>query len=131
VAEHPNAQLVRRLFEAFAARDAATVGQLIPDDAVWRFPGRVGGLAGEHRGRDAIIRFLTQALTLTNGTFSIELTDVTASDGYAVALFTGHGKRGDRQLNNPTCLKIRIRDGQLEEFDEFVWDLDQVEHFWS
>lgn len=131
MSEQANAALVRTLFEALGIRDAAAVQAAIAEDAVWRFPGRRGQLAGEHRGREAIVRFLTQVMVLTNGTFALEVEDITASEDNAVVLFTGRGERNGRRLHNPTALRIHIRDGAAVEFTEFVWDLDHVEDFWA
>jgi ketosteroid isomerase-like protein len=39
--EHPNALLLRRLFDAFCARDRETLTALIAEDAVWHVPRRV------------------------------------------------------------------------------------------
>lgn len=129
--DHPNAVLIRRLFAALAERDAATAMSIIAEDAVWLFPGTRGALAGEHCGRDAIARFLASVMSLTGGTFHLDLEDVTASDDHAVVLFTGRGERNGRTLANPTALVVRIRDGQAEEFREFVWDLPAIDAFWS
>jgi ketosteroid isomerase-like protein len=130
--EHPNAALVRSLFEAFRQRDIAAVNELISEEAVWHFPGRHGALAGDHSGRNAILRFLATVGTLTAGTFHFELLDITASDDRAVGLFTGSGTRPDgRTLRNPTALRVDIREGRIAELWEFVWDLDHVEAFWS
>ncbi len=131
MSEHANAALVRSLFAALERRDARAVQRLIAEAAVWRFPGRRGQLAGEHRGREAITRFLTQVMVLTNGSFSLEVEDVTASDDNAVVLFTGRGERNGKRLHNPTALRVQIRDGAAVEFTEFVWDLDHVEDFWA
>jgi ketosteroid isomerase-like protein len=129
--EHPNADIVRRLFRAFDERDVPTVQALIAEDAVWTFPGARGQLAGEHRGREAIAAFLGKVIVLTSGTFHMDLHDVTASDGHAVALFTGSGQRNGKTLHNPTALVITIRDGQCADFREFVWNLPEVDDFWS
>jgi len=130
-AEHPNAALVRSLFDAFARRDAGVIAAAIPEDAVWHFPGRRGALAGAHRRREAILLFLANVMAMTAGTFRLELHDVRASDGGAVALFRGRGARNGKTLDNPTCLRIDIRDGKVTEVWEFVWDLEHVEEFWS
>ena len=130
-AEHPNATLVRSMFDAFARRDAAAIAAAIPEDAVWHFPGRRGALAGEHRGREAILLFLAKVMGLTAGTFRLEIEDIRASDAGAVALFRGSGERNGKTLDNPTCLRIDIRDGKMTEIREFVWDLEHVEEFWS
>jgi len=129
--DHPHAARIKQLFAAFRSGDLSTIHAIIPDDAVWHFPGRYGQLAGSHRGRDAIFAFLMNVQGLTNHTFSLDLIDVVANDAHAVALFRGHGTRNGRQLDNPTCLRIRMRDGQVVEVWEFVWDLYAVDEFWT
>lgn len=131
MAEHPNVALVRRLFDAFRTHDLPAIVAAIPDDVVWHFPGRHGRLAGAHRGRDAVLAFLGLVSALTDGTFHLDLEDVTASDQHAVALFRGRGARGDKMLDNPTCLRIRIDGGRIVEIREFVWDLYAVDDFWT
>ena len=131
MAEHPNALRIRELFAAFRAGDVAAIDAALAADVVWRFPGRRGKLAGDHRGRDAILQFLLSVASLTEGSFHLELIDVLANDRHAVALFRGHGTRAGRVLDNPTCLKMRIEDGQIAEVWEFVWDLFSVDEFWS
>ena len=128
--EHPNAILVRDLFRAFRENDLAAIERVLPDHAVWEFPGRVGQLAGRHEGRAGILGFLMNVMSLAEGTFHLDLEDVVAGDHHAVALFRGHGRRGEKVLDNPTCLKIRIVDGQIVELREFVWDLFAVDEFW-
>ena len=129
--EHPNAARIRRLFTAFRNADVATLQAMIPADAVWHFPGRRGKLAGAHRGRDAIFAFLMNVQTLTGATFHLDLVDVIANDEHAVALFRGHGQRAGKHLDNPTCLHFRLRDGDIAEVWEYVWDLYHVDDFWS
>lgn len=129
--EHPNVTTIRNLFDAMRTGNVAGAARLIPEDAVWRFPGRRGQLAGEHRGRDAILDFVAKVLSLSGGTFQLDLEDVVGGDDHVVVLFTGHAQREGKTLDNPTCLRITMRDGSPVEFQEFVWDLDHVEDFWS
>lgn len=131
LAEHENAQRIRALFAAFQQADLAVVEDVIADDCVWRFPGRRGRLAGAHAGRRAILDFLASVPALTEGTFRLDLIDVLANDRHAVVLFIGRGRRGDKVLENPTCLRIRLEAGRAVDVWEFVWDLDHVEDFWS
>lgn len=104
---------------------------VLDEKATWRFPGTRGGLAGEYRGRDAVLAFLVNVMHLTEGTFHLELEAVVADDDYAVAFFRGHGRRNGKALDNPTCLKMRIHDGKVVDVWEFVWDLYHVDEFWS
>lgn len=131
VEEHPNVARIRKLFSAFGERNPAAVAAAIPEDAVWRFPGRRSHLAGEHRGRDAILRFVAKVMTFSNGTFELDLRDIVGGDDFVVVLFTGRARRNGKTLHNPTCLRIKMQDGRPAEIDEFVWDLDHVEDFWS
>lgn len=130
-AEHPNAARIRALFEAFEHADLATIQATIPEDAVWHFPGRRGKLAGSHRGRPAILQFLMSVAELTDRSFHLELEDVLANDREAVAFFRGRGTRNGKTLDNPTCLRMKVVDGQIAEVWEFVWDLFAVDDFWS
>lgn len=129
--EHPNAVLVRDLFRAFREADLATIERSIPEHAVWEFPGRRGKIVGRHEGRAAILGFLMNVTGLTEGSFHLDLEDVLANDHFAVALFRGHARRGDKVLDNPTCLRLRIENGQVVELKEFVWDLFAVDEFWA
>jgi len=129
--EHPNAIRIRELFAAFRARDVEAIRDALSEGAVWHFPGRTGKLAGAHSGHDGILGFLARVSQLTDGSFDLELEAVLANDAFAVALFRGHARRLDRELDNPTCLKIRLHEGRAAEIWEFVWDLYAVDRFWS
>ncbi len=131
VSEHPNAVRVKTLFAAFRGHDIEAIRDSIAEDAVWHFPGNRGGLAGSHTGHDGIFTFLANVTELTDGSFALELEEVLANDEYAVAFFRGYGRRGELELDNPTCLKIRMREGVAVELWEFVWDLYAVDEFWS
>lgn len=131
MSEHANARLVRTLFEALERRDAAAAFACVAEDAVWRFPGRDGQLAGEHKGHAAILGFLGKVMQLTGGTFHLEPKDMLASVSRAAFLFRGTGAREGRMLDNPTCLVVEVRDGKITRFDEFVWDLYAVDRFWA
>ena len=131
MAEHPNATRIRHLFAAFRAGDIGTIQSAISETAVWHFPGKIGKLAGAHSGHQGIFSFLARISELTDGTFELDLEAVLANDTCAVAFFQGRARRQNRELDNPTCLKIRLEDGRATEIWEFVWDLYAVDEFWS
>jgi ketosteroid isomerase-like protein len=129
--EHPNATRIRALFQAFRQADLETILATISENAAWHFPGCRGRLAGTHRGRDQILKFLLDVQTLTDNTFHLELGDVIGNDQRVVVLFRGSGQRNGKTLDNPTCLRIDFRNGKVHEVWEFVWNLFDVDDFWS
>jgi hypothetical protein len=131
VTEHPNVALVRRLIRAFRDRDLDSIHTLTTSDLIWHFPGRSGRLAGDHRGRDEALQFLVDVVALTTGSFDFDVIDVLANDRRAVVLFRGRATREGRELDNPTCLSMKLRAGQIVELWEFVWNLYAVDEFWS
>lgn len=130
MSEHPNAQRIRALFHAFHERDLTAIRSAVAEDAVWHFPGH-NLLSGSHRGHAGIFAFLARVGQLTDGSFSLALEDVVANDRFAVVFFRGSARRGERTLDNPTCLRIRLEQGRAVELHEFVWDLPHVDAFWS
>ena len=82
---HPNEELVRRGYDAFAKGDMDTLRELFDPGIVWHFPGR-SPLAGDHRGVDAVLGFFGRTMELTAGTFRAELHDVVGDDRHAVGM---------------------------------------------
>jgi len=125
-----NDALVRRIFEAFARKEAFALRGLFADDAIWRVPGR-GVMAGEYRGRDEIFRFLAHLPKETGGTYGSALRDVLASDDRAAALYTARGRRRGRELELDQVLLFRIEDGVVREVLALPSDPDAFEEFWQ
>lgn len=125
-----NAALARRIFEAFARKEGFALRGLFAEDAVWTVPGR-GTMAGVHRGRDAIFRFLARLSKETGGTYSSRLLDVLASDDRAAALYRASGERHGRRLDLDQVLLFTIRDGVVVEVLALPSDPDAFEAFWA
>ena len=120
---HPNEELTRRGFDAFAKGDVDTLRELTDQDAVWHVPGR-NQLSGDHRGVDAILGFFAKTMELTGGTFRIEVHDVVANDDHAVALFVSRGQREGRTYENRNVVVQHLRNGKLVE----VWLLSEDQY---
>lgn len=125
------ASLTEKLFGAFEKRDIAAASAMIAPDAVWRFPGKRGALAGDHKGHEDIFAFLFKVMALTDGTFKAERINLIGDDKVAFLHFIGRANRNGNTLDNPTVLRLEFSDGKLIEAREWVWDLDRVEEFWS
>jgi ketosteroid isomerase-like protein len=130
VAEHPNALLARRIFDAFERKDAFVLRELFAHDVVWRVGG-TSGLAGVYRGRREIIRFLGSLPRLTNGTYASRLTDVLASENRAAVLYRATGIREGRTLDIDQLLLFTIRDGCVADVVALPSDQGAFDAFWG
>jgi ketosteroid isomerase-like protein len=130
VAAAENEALVRRIFEAFARKEGFALRGLFAEDAAWTVPGS-GVMAGVHRGRDEIFRFLARLPKETDGTYGSTLRDVLASDERAAALYTARGTRRGSTLELEQVLLFRIEDGLVREVLALPSDPDAFEDFWA
>jgi ketosteroid isomerase-like protein len=130
VAGPDNEALVRRIFEAFARKEGFALRGLFAEDAVWTVPGR-GVMAGVHRGRDEIFRFLSRLPKETDGTYGSTLRDVLVSGERAAALYAARGTRRGKTLELDQLLIFRIDDGLVREVLAVPTDSDAFEEFWA
>jgi ketosteroid isomerase-like protein len=130
VAAADNEALVRRVFDAFARNEGLALRGLFAEDAVWTVPGR-GVMAGVHRGRGQIFRFLARLPKETDGTYNSTLRDVLASDCRAAALYTARGTRHGKTLELDQVLLFRIADGLVHEVLALPSDPGAFDDFWS
>jgi ketosteroid isomerase-like protein len=127
---HPNEELVRKGFEAFAKGDVDTLRALFDPDAVWHAPGR-SPLSGDHRGVDDILDFFARTMELTAGTFRVELHDVVANDEHAVAMYVARGEREGKTLEDKSVLVSHVRNGTFTETWQYSEDQYAVDEFIS
>lgn len=127
---HPNEELIRGGYEAFAKGDAADVLSRFAADIVWHVPGR-SAIAGDYRGHEEVMGFFGKLQEMTGGTFSLELHDVLASDDHVVALVQASGERNGERHSFDAAHVWHVRDGKATEF----WGLSTSQYdddeFWS
>ena len=125
-----NETVVRRIFDAFARRDAFALRGVFAADAVWTVPGD-GAMAGAYRGPDEIFRFLARLPKETDGTYRSQLVDVLASDQRAAALYRASGVRRGRELDLDQMLLFRLEDGVVREVLALPSDPAAFDEFWA
>ena len=130
MADHPNATLLRKGYEAFGKGDMATLTDLFSEDVVWHLPGN-NQLSGVHRGRDAVFAIFAKTVELSGGSFKVELHDVLANDEHAVALTRGAASREGRQLRSLDTDVYHMSNGKVTEFWSFPEDQRLTDEFWS
>lgn len=128
--EADNAAVVRRIFDAFARKDAFGLRDVFAPDAVWVVPGS-GVMAGTYRGRDEIFRFLGRLPRETGGTYASRLLDVLASEERAAALYRATGERDGRRLELDQVLLFRFEDGLVRHVLALPSDPLVFDAFWS
>jgi uncharacterized protein len=128
--EHPNVELTRRGYDAFAKADLATMAELIADDTTWHVLG-VGPLSGTYHGRDEVFGFFGRLAEETAGTFRLDVHDVLANDEHTVALCTLSASRGSKSIEFPVANVSHIRDGKVAEFWFATTDPQASIDFWA
>jgi uncharacterized protein len=130
VTEHPNVELTRRGYDAFAKGDLAALAELIADDVVWHVQG-VGPLSGTYRGRDEVFGFFGRLAEETGGTFRLDVHDALANDEHAVALCMLSATRGRKSIEMPVANVSHMRDGKVTEFWATTTDPVATIDFWA
>jgi len=128
--EHPNVELTRRGYEAFAKADLATMAELIADDVTWHVRG-VGPLSGTYHSRDEVFGFFGRLAEETAGTFRLDVHDVLANDEHAVTLCTLSASRANKSVEFPVANVSHIRDGKVTEFWFATTDPQASIDFWA
>jgi ketosteroid isomerase-like protein len=99
---------------------------LLSEDVVWHVPGR-SAIAGEHRGRPAVLRYFELRREKTRATFEVIVRRVVADDEFAFQLAGGRARIRDETLDWETVGVFRVAEGKIAEcwllpFDQYLFD---------
>ncbi|HET9199670.1 MAG TPA: nuclear transport factor 2 family protein [Dehalococcoidia bacterium] len=130
MADHPNAALLRSLYEAFGRADMATIDAGFADDVTFHLPGK-GPLSGAHEGKQKVFELLGRLVEGSGGTFRLEVHDVLGNDEHAVGLTTNSASREGKSVSYQATLVAHLRDGKVAEVWEMFDDPNKVDEFWS
>jgi ketosteroid isomerase-like protein len=129
MSEHPNVELLRRGFAAFAQGDMATLDGLFADDAAWHVAGR-NRFSGDYKGKAAIFQYFGEFIQAQD-TFEQDIHALFADDDHGVALVKSHAKRGNKRLEGDTVLVFHIAKGQVTETWVVSTDPYAGDEFWA
>jgi ketosteroid isomerase-like protein len=127
---HPNAELVRGGYEAFARGDVGAVMRLFHPDIEWHVGGR-NALTGDYRGHDEVMSFFGRLTEMTGGSFRLEIHDITASDEHVVAILDAHAERDGRPYDSHVIHVWHVEDGKAREFRAVSIDAYADDEFYS
>jgi ketosteroid isomerase-like protein len=111
---HPNEDLARRGYAAFASGDLATLDDLFADGIVWHVGGR-SPMSGDYEGKEAVLAYFGRLAQETGGSFRIEIHDLLANDEHVVVLSTASAERQGRSLEGIGVQVFHVRDGKVTE----------------
>jgi ketosteroid isomerase-like protein len=127
---HPNEEIARRAYEAFANGDMTTLDSLIADDVQWHVSG-TSAISGVYDGKQATFGLFAQLSERSGGTFSLDVHDIVADDDHTVALLRIHGEREGKRLDDNDVHVMHVEDGRLVSFWSFNWDQQASAAFWG
>jgi ketosteroid isomerase-like protein len=127
---HPNEDLARRGFEAFAIGDMATLNELFADDIVWHSPGN-NQLSGTYRGKGQVFAQFQKVAEMTGGTFKVDIHALLGDDEHVVALTRASGEREGMTLNDNTVQVLHVKDGKVTESWLHPGDAQAADELWS
>ena len=127
---HPNAELLRGGYDAFAKGDIPRVLEIFAEDIAWHVPGR-SPLSGDYRGHQEVVGFFAKAMELSGGTLRVEADEILADGERIIALTTVSAERDGRSWSSPEVHVWRVQDGRAITFREFQGDQEAEDRFWS
>ncbi len=126
-----NEQIVRDWYET--RRRGAAEGfwdAHVADDVTYHLPAR-NPLGGDHRGKDAVRKWLATLHKRSGHTFRLEILDITSSARHTVALVRATAQRHGKSLDSKQAHVFEIRDGRITNIRIYAYDRYAVDEFWS
>jgi ketosteroid isomerase-like protein len=130
VADHPNLATFSSIYAAFTTGDMNRLAAFFDEDVVWHTPGK-HPLAGTHEGRSATFASFAEEFERSNGSYSVDVRDVLASDEHVVALLHATADREGKRLDQDYAIVFYMSDGKVNAAWEVWRDQRLVDEFWS
>jgi hypothetical protein len=127
---HDNGGLIRSGYEAFAKGDMETIAKIFATDIQWNISGR-NMISGTYDGQEATFAFFGKLMEFTDGTFSVAVHDLLASDDHVVVLAMESGSRNGKSLESDDVHVWHLAGGQAVEFWGISKDQHEVDEFWA
>ena len=127
---HPHAQLAAQAYAAFGSGDMQVLDRLIADDVQWHISGD-SAISGTYKGKQEVFGFFGKLAEISQGTFSLDVHDIVASDDHTVVLTRATGERDGLQHDTMDVHVIHLSDDQITSFWSFNWDQAESREFWG
>jgi uncharacterized protein len=127
---HPNAEMLRNGYRAYAESDMATLSALYSPDVVFHVSGR-HPLSGDYLGLDSAFGYMLKVGEITGGRGVFEVETVLADDDTVVAVVMGIAWSKDTEFRRRIIHVNRIENGQVREFWDLPYDQHAEDEFWT
>jgi len=117
---HPNEQLLRKGYDAYASGDLSALAATWSKEIVWHISGTTP-LAGDYKGTEKILGVLAEIVKLANGSFELEVKKLFADDTTGLALCRSKVTYAGEAFDVLTTHVHRIKDGEIIE-TSFLFD---------
>ena len=129
--EHPDVEIVRRGYEAFASGDMGWMNENLADDVVWHTPGNNPG-SGDFAGREAVLGSFGRLFQATGGTFKVEVHDVVGNDQHVVGLATFTAQSPDGEAYQARVVNVfHLEDSKAKEVWVYNEDTTAADAFFN
>ena len=132
--EPPLSELVEELHRRQAAMYGGgpvdPVAAMLAEDVVWHVPG-ASPIAGEHRGREAVIEYFRTRRELASNSMRLHPRDMLADENLVVQLVDGSAELGGKPVTWSTVGIYRFEAGQVAEAWLVPSDLAKFDRIWS
>jgi YbgC/YbaW family acyl-CoA thioester hydrolase len=123
-------EFLNRQREMYGGGDLAPVEELLADDVVWHVPGS-SPIAGDYRGRDAVIGYFRTRRALAGGAIEITKSGDVSHDEALVQLADGKAALGGRDVVWRTAGVYRVAGGRIAEAWLVPLDQDEFDKAWT
>jgi ketosteroid isomerase-like protein len=131
MADHPNAALIRRGYQAFGQGDIAALSELFTKDIQWHEAGGASTpLAGDYKGQEAVFTMFGQLVQLTSE-FRVTVEEIVADDRQAVAIHETYARRGSTTYRSREAIVFHLLEGKVTDAWHTVPDLEAYDMFWA
>jgi ketosteroid isomerase-like protein len=130
MSEHPNAEVVRRGYQAYGSGDLSTLREVLAGDLEWPVPGR-SRFAGVFKGSEVFIDRMKEMSQLSQGSLKVQLLEVAATGDIVFTLHRLTGSRNGHDIDVPSVFVFHMRDGRIAQIWEHPHDLYEDDEFWD
>jgi acyl-CoA thioesterase FadM/ketosteroid isomerase-like protein len=123
-------EFLRRQRAMYAGGDAAPVEELLADDVVWHVPG-TSPVAGDHRGRAAVLGYFRRRRELAGGRIRVAKLAEAHHDEALVQLADGRAVLGAHDVTWRTAGAYRVAGGRIAEAWLIPLDQRHFDRIWA